>query len=123
MLANIPNIPSEIKEGIDKGDLDVVLGDYESVTARDTEFIAGLTGSSAITNKAGKVAWDRFGKKSSEATSDITKIDKPTSNTNIKDNGNSSNDGIVVAGGGEIEKLNNKLNHIFNKKEHKLDDF
>ena len=60
-LANIPNIPSEIKEGIDKGDLDVVLGDYESVTARDTEFIAGLTGSSAITNKAGKAVWDRFG--------------------------------------------------------------
>ena len=60
-LANIPNIPSEIKEGIDKGDLDVVLGDYESVTARDTEFIAGLTGSSAITNKAGKATWDRVG--------------------------------------------------------------
>ncbi|QPH90216.1 hypothetical protein [Campylobacter concisus] len=60
-MANIPNIPSEIKEGIDKGDLDVVLGDYESVTARDTEFIAGLTGSGAITNKAGKATWDRVG--------------------------------------------------------------
>lgn len=70
-LANIPNIPSEIKEGIDKGDLDVVLGDYESVTARDTEFIAGLTGSSAIANKAGKAVWDRFGKKPSDLTSDI----------------------------------------------------
>ena len=54
MLANIPNIPSEIKEGIDKGDLDVVLGDYESVTARDFEFIAGLTGSVAITKKPEK---------------------------------------------------------------------
>ena len=61
VLANIPNIPSEIKEGIDKGNLDVVLGDYESVTARDFEFIAGLTSSSAITNKAGKAVWDRFG--------------------------------------------------------------
>jgi len=54
VLANIPNIPSEIKEGIDKGDLDVVLGDYESVTARDFEFIAGLTGSVAITKKPEK---------------------------------------------------------------------
>ena len=53
-LANIPNIPSEIKKGIDKGDLGVVLGDYESVTARDFEFIAGLTGSSAITKKLEK---------------------------------------------------------------------
>ena len=78
-LANIPNIPSEIKEGIDKGDLDVVLGDYESVTARDTEFIAGLTGSGAVANKAGKAAWDRLGKKPSDVTSDITKIDNPTS--------------------------------------------
>ena len=93
-LANIPNIPSEIKEGIDKGDLDVVLGDYESVTARDTEFIAGLTGSGAITNKAGKAVWDRFGKKPSDLTSDVTKIDNPTSNTNIKHNGNSGSDGV-----------------------------
>ena len=93
-MANIPNIPSGIKEGIDKGNLDVVLGDYESVTARDLEFIAGLTGSGAITNKAGKAAWDRFGKKPSEGTSDITRIDNPTSNTNIKHNGNSGNDGV-----------------------------
>ena len=71
VLANIPNIPSEIKEGIDKGDLDVVLGDYESVTARDFEFIAGLTGSGAVANKAGKAVWDRFGKKPSDVTSDI----------------------------------------------------
>ena len=106
-MANIPNIPSEIKEGIDKGDLDVVLGDYESVTARDTEFIAGLTGSGAVANKAGKAAWDRFGKKSSEVTSDITKIDNPASNTNIKHNGNSGNDGV---GGNGIQKLNNNDN-------------
>ena len=104
-LANIPNIPSEIKEGIDKGDLDVVLGDYESVTARDTEFIAGLTGSGAITNKAGKAVWDRFGKKPSDLTSDVTKIDNPTSNTNIKHNGNSGNDGV---GGIETYKRVNK---------------
>ena len=76
-----------------KSELDTVLGDYESVTARDFEFIAGLTGSSAITSKAGKAAWDRFGKKPSEVTSDVTKIDNPASNTNIKHNGNSSNDG------------------------------
>ena len=74
-------------------------------------------------NKTEKAASDRVGKKSSEVTSDITRIDNSTSNTNIKHNVNSSNDGIVVAGGSEIEKLNNKLNHIFNKKEHKLDDF
>jgi len=103
-LANIPNIPSEIKEGIDKGELDIVLGDYESVTARDTEFIAGLTGSSATTNKVGKAAWDRFSKKPSEVTSDVTKIDNPASNTNIKHNGNSGSDDIIVTVGGEIEK-------------------
>ena len=80
-------------------------------------------GVGVASNKTGKAALDRVGKKSSEVTSDITRIDNSTSNTNIKHNGNSSNDGIVVAGGGEIEKLNNKLNHIFNKKEHKLDDF
>ena len=105
VLANIPNIPSEIKEGIDKGDLDVVLGDYESVTARDTEFIAGLTGSGAVANKAGKAVWDRFGKKPSDLTSDVTKIDNPTSNTNIKHNGNSGNDGV---GGIETYKRVNK---------------
>lgn len=36
-----------------KSELDAVLGDYESVTARDFEFIAGLTGSGVVTNKAG----------------------------------------------------------------------
>ena len=90
VLANIPNIPSEIKEGIDKGDLDVVLGDYESVTARDTEFIAGLTGPSAITNKAGKAAWDRVGKKPSEVTSDVTKIDNPAIEA-VKDKDSAAN--------------------------------
>ena len=63
-------------------------------------------GVGVASNKTGKAALDRVGKKSSEVTSDITKIDNPTSNTNIKHNGNSSNDGIVVAGGSEIEKLN-----------------
>ena len=75
-MANIPNIPSEIKEGIDKGNLDVVLSDYECVTARYFEFIAGFTGSGAITNKAGKAAWDRFGKKPSEVTSKAILDDK-----------------------------------------------
>ena len=116
VLANIPNIPSEIKEGIDKGNLDVVLGDYESVTARDFEFIAGLTSSSAITNKAGKAVWDRFGKKPSEVTSDVTKIDNPTSNTNIKHNGNSGSDGVVVAEltASQLKSINkiSEINHM-----------
>ena len=83
-----------IYNGFMKSELDTVLGDYESVTARDFEFIAGLTGSSATTNKVGKAAWDRFSKKPSEVTSDVTKIDNPASNTNIKHNGNSGNDGV-----------------------------
>ena len=116
VLANIPNIPSEIKEGIDKGDLDVVLGDYESVTARDTEFIAGLTGSGAVANKAGKAAWDRFGKKPSEGTSDVTKIDNPASNTDIKHNGNSGSDGVGVAEltASQLKSINkiSEINHM-----------
>ena len=40
ILRNSPDIisalPSAIKNGLDKGELDIVLGDYESVTARDT---------------------------------------------------------------------------------------
>ena len=64
----------------------------------------GSDGVGVAGNKTGKAALDRVGKKSSEVTSDITRIDKPTSNTNIKHNGNSSNDGIVVAGGSEVSK-------------------
>lgn len=85
-----------------KSELDTVLGDYESVTARDTEFIAGLTGPSAITNKAVKAAWDRFCKKPSEVTSDVTKIDNPASNTNIKHNENSGSDGVVTGNGDKV---------------------
>ena len=44
-----------------KSELDIILGDYSSVAARDFEFIAGLTGSGIVTNKAGKAAWDRVG--------------------------------------------------------------
>ena len=92
------------------------MGDYESVTARDFEFIAGLTGSSAITNKAVKAAWDRFGKKSSEVTSDVTKIDNPASNTNIKHNGNSGSDGVVVAEltASQLKSINkiSEINHM-----------
>ena len=66
------------------------MGDYESVTARDFEFIAGLTGSSAITKKAGKAALDRVGKKSSEVTSDIIKIDKSTIDV-VKDKDSAAN--------------------------------
>ena len=62
-------------------------------------------GVGVASNKTGKAALDRVGKKSSEVTSDITRIDNSTSNTNIKHNGNSGNDGIVVAGGGETTKI------------------
>ena len=55
------NADTLIYNGFMKSELDTVLGDYESVTARDLEFIAGLTGPSAITNKAVKTAWDRVG--------------------------------------------------------------
>ena len=65
-----------IYNGFMKSELDTVLGDYESVTARDLEFIAGLTGPSAITNKAVKTAWDRVGKKPSEVTSKAILDDK-----------------------------------------------
>ena len=61
-IANtLSNADTLIYNGFMKSELDTVLGDYESVTARDTEFIAGLTGPSAIANKAGKAAWDRVG--------------------------------------------------------------
>ena len=94
-IANtLSNADTLIYNGFMKSELDTVLGDYESATARDFEFIAGLTGPSTITNKAGKAAWDRFGKKPSEVTSDVTKIDNPASNTNIKHNGNSGSDGV-----------------------------
>ena len=59
-----------------KSELDIILGDYSSVTARDFEFIAGLTGSGVVTNKAGKAALDRFGKKSSDLTSKAILDDK-----------------------------------------------
>ena len=45
--------------------------DYESVTARDFEFIAGLTGSSAITKKAGKAGLDRVGDATLKPIDDI----------------------------------------------------
>ncbi|WP_181000351.1 hemagglutinin repeat-containing protein, partial [Campylobacter concisus] len=107
-IANtLSNADTHIYNGFMKSELDTVLGDYESVTARDLEFIAGLTAPGAITNKAGKAAWDKVGKKSSEVTSDVTKIDKPTSNTNIKHNGNSGNDGV---GKNDTQKLNNNDN-------------
>ena len=90
-IANtLSNADTLIYNGFMKSELDTVLGDYESVTARDTEFIAGLTGSGAITNKAGKAALDRVGKKSSEATSDITKIDNPAIEA-VKDKDSAAN--------------------------------
>ena len=61
-------------------------------------------------NLNNKNSSDGVGKKSSEVTSDITRIDNSTSNTNIKHNGNSSNDGIVVAGGSEVVDSNKKIN-------------
>ena len=116
-IANtVSNADTLIYNGLMKSELDTVLGDYESVTARDFEFIAGLTGPSAITSKAGKAAWDRFGKKPSEVTSDVTKIDNPTSNTNIKHNENSGSDGVVVAEltASQLKSINkiSEINHM-----------
>ena len=84
------NADTLIYNGFMKSELDTVLGDYESVTARDLEFIAGLTGPSAITNKAVKTAWDRVGKKPSEVTSDVTKIDNPAIEA-VKDKDSAAN--------------------------------
>ena len=90
-IANtLSNADTLIYNGFMKSELDTVLGDYESVTARDLEFIAGLTGSGAITNKAGKAAWDRFGKKPSDLTSDVTKIDNPAIEA-VKDKDSAAN--------------------------------
>ena len=60
ILRNSPDIisalPSAIKNGLDKGELDIVLGDYESVTARDTGALGTLFGGAAIASKTGKMA-------------------------------------------------------------------
>ena len=60
ILRNTPDIisalPSAIKNGLDKGELDIVLGDYESVTARDTGALGTLFGGAAIASKTGKMA-------------------------------------------------------------------
>ena len=59
-MRNTPDIisalPSAIKNGLDKGELDIVLGDYESVTARDTGALGTLFGGAAIASKTGKMA-------------------------------------------------------------------
>ncbi|WP_188115748.1 filamentous hemagglutinin N-terminal domain-containing protein [Campylobacter concisus] len=59
ILRNSPDIisalPSTIKNGLDKGELDIVLGDYESVTARDTEALGTLFGGAAIASNTGKM--------------------------------------------------------------------
>jgi len=70
-------------------------------------------------NLNNKNSSDGVGKKSSEVTSDITRIDNSTSNTNIKHNGNSSNDGIVVAGGENVKNIitDNKAKKIFGTRE------
>ena len=95
-----------------KSELDTVLGDYESVTARDLEFIAGLTGSSAITNKAGKAAWDRFGKKPSDLTSDVTKIDNPAIEA-VKDKDSAANVALYEKYKKELSNL--EISSLFNK--------
>ncbi|WP_187424501.1 filamentous hemagglutinin N-terminal domain-containing protein [Campylobacter concisus] len=60
ILRNSPDIisalPSAIKNGLDKGELDIVLGDYESVTARDTGALGTLFGGAAIASNTGKMA-------------------------------------------------------------------
>ena len=95
-----------------KSELDIILGDYSSVTARDFEFIAGLTGSGVVTNKAGKAAWDRFGKKSSEATSDIIKIDKSTIEV-VKDKDSAANVALYEKYKKELSNL--EISSLFNK--------
>ena len=106
------NADTLIYNGFMKSELDTVLGDYESVTARDLEFIAGLTGSSAITNKAGKAAWDRFGKKSSEVTSDVTKIDNPAIEV-VKDKDSAANVALYEKYKKELSNL--EISSLFNK--------
>ena len=60
ILRNSPDIisalPSAIKNGLDKGELDIVLGDYESAATRDTEALGTLFGGAAIASKTGKMA-------------------------------------------------------------------
>ena len=74
-IANtVLNADTLIYNGLMKSELDIILGDYSSVTARDFEFIAGLTGAGLVTKKAGKAGLDRVGKKSSEATSEKVRI-------------------------------------------------
>lgn len=54
-IANtVLNADTLIYNGLMKSELDIILGDYSSVTARDFEFIAGLTGAGLVTKKAGK---------------------------------------------------------------------
>lgn len=48
------NADELINQGINKSELDLILGDYKSATSRDFEFIAGLTGSGTITKGASK---------------------------------------------------------------------
>ena len=54
-----------------KSELDIILGDYSSVTARDFEFIAGLTGAGLVTKKAGKAGLDRVGDAALKPIDDI----------------------------------------------------
>jgi len=60
ILRNSPDIvsalPNAIKNGLDKGELDIVLGDYESVATRDTEALGAVFGGAAIASKTGKMA-------------------------------------------------------------------
>ncbi|WP_181000518.1 hypothetical protein, partial [Campylobacter concisus] len=106
-IANtLSNADTLIYNGFMKSELDTVLGDYESVTARDTEFIAGLTGPSAIANKAGKAAWDRVGDIALKPIDDIVDSFSKYPVENIADAGK------IVETLDKIEKIS--INQIIN---------
>lgn len=48
------NADELINQGINKSELDLILGDYKSATSRDFEFIAGLTGGGTLAKGIGK---------------------------------------------------------------------
>ena len=105
-IANtISNADTLIYNGFMKSELDAVLGDYESVTARDFEFIAGLTGTGVVTNKAGKAALDRVGGTALKPIDDIVNSFSKYPVANIADAGK-----VVET----LDKIENIVNYVKN---------
>ena len=126
------NVNANIQEFIAKNFVDSVLGDQSSINYRNYHALGENIGSLGAAGKVGQIAKNssklaNIGKNGDNIVKNNKPSDTKSATTNSNNNGNNwnnnGNDGIVVAGGSEIEKLNNKLNHIFNKKEHKLGDF